>query len=319
MVGSRNIKVVSLKDLFKITLLVFLTLFLFSCSFQEMFDKMIPDDVEKFTAEYIEIVRSGDIEKALSLIYGSGESGTPIDQYRISLEDVSFYLNIGEVASTELVKVRFTKFTRFASNDKVPHTRYFQEFYITYSPDDRSFPDAVEKPTLGSDGLYHQSFNIVIDQRGDETMAAWVHVQNLIDSPVITSAFLYKIEYRPIWTFLFPLGVLVVPIFILYTAWVAFRTIKKRRWLWMLFVLFSFGCISIEWTAGAINLNVLSFNLLGAAAFKQAQYSPWVFTVGIPLGAILFRIKKKKFQETAQDPLPNTPEESVLPEPAAEG
>lgn len=314
MIGLRNIKVVGLKSLFKITLLVFLTLFFFSCTYQSMVDNLIPDDVEKFTEDYIETVRSGDIETALSLV-GPEDPGAAVDQYRESLKEVSFYLSIGLPVSTELVMAKQSKFSPFGDKTEVPHSRYFQDFYTQYSPDDRPVSDEIVKPILGSDGKFHQVIKVVIDQRGGKTTVAGIHVQNLIDSPLITSAFMYNIEKRPMWTFLFPLAAGGIPVFILYSAWVSFRTVKRRRWLWVLFVLFGFGTISLDWSAGVISYKILSFNLLGAAFIKFGPYASWVFSIGVPLGAILFHVKKGKLQmpEDPLDPPEMIQEESAHP------
>lgn len=49
---------------------------------------------------------------------------------------------------------------------------------------------------------------------------------------------------------------------------------------------------SVDWTTGQWGIMPLSFQLLGAGAFAPA-YGSWVISVSLPLGAIIFMMKRK--------------------------
>ncbi len=87
----------------------------------------------------------------------------------------------------------------------------------------------------------------------------------------------------------------VCPLFILYTVIACIRTkLKKRKWLWIIFILVGMFKFSLNWTTGQVWINLLSFQILGAGFVRASVYAPWIFMFSIPVGAILFWIKKGK-------------------------
>ena len=69
--------------------------------------------------------------------------------------------------------------------------------------------------------------------------------------------------------------------------------LKGRKWPWIAFIALGFGTFSINWTTGAWWLSPLSVQLLSVSAF--APYNgPWTIAVSVPLGAVLFLIKRHK-------------------------
>ncbi len=87
---------------------------------------------------------------------------------------------------------------------------------------------------------------------------------------------------------------ILVPIISIYALIVCIRTrIEKRKWLWILFILAGLGKLTINWTSGQWSFMPLSFQLLGAGAFAQ-NYGPWMLSVSVPLGAILFLLRRNK-------------------------
>jgi hypothetical protein len=98
---------------------------------------------------------------------------------------------------------------------------------------------------------------------------------------------------------------MAIPLFILITLVICIRTkLKKRKWLWIIFILLGFGKLGLNWTTGQILYNPLSVNvqLFGVAVFKQGLYAPWIISISLPLGAIIFLIMKKKLA-VVQPPL----------------
>lgn len=87
-----------------------------------------------------------------------------------------------------------------------------------------------------------------------------------------------------------------VPVFILVTLIACIKTpMAKRKWLWVIFILGGIGTLSLNWTTGAYETNLLQYLLFGAAAFAASEHAPWIISVGVPVGAILFWMKRDAF------------------------
>ena len=99
-----------------------------------------------------------------------------------------------------------------------------------------------------------------------------------------------------------------VPLLILCALIACIRTkMLKRKWLWIIFILIGIGKVTMNWSTGKLsliqetvnatgghsyNFDFLSFQLFGASAFAQ-PYGPWILSVSLPFGAILFLLKRK--------------------------
>jgi hypothetical protein len=87
---------------------------------------------------------------------------------------------------------------------------------------------------------------------------------------------------------------LAVPAFILFALIVCIRSRIRRKWLWIIFILFGFVQLRFDWTSGVFDLQPVSFLLFGASAFRSSPYAAWVLGCAIPLGAIIFLACRRK-------------------------
>lgn len=97
---------------------------------------------------------------------------------------------------------------------------------------------------------------------------------------------------------------IVLPLFTLWTLILCIRTnIKGKKWPWILFVLFGFGQLGLNWTTGDLSFNPVSFQLFSSSIFS-AFNGPWTLSISIPVGAIVFLVKRNelKADETPADP-----------------
>jgi hypothetical protein len=99
-----------------------------------------------------------------------------------------------------------------------------------------------------------------------------------------------------------------VPLFILSALIVCCRTkMLKGKWLWLIFIIFGIGSMTVNWTTGQLSLlpaiypaiptqaHILAYffpQLFGAGLFGYA-YGPWMISVSFPLGAIVFFLMRK--------------------------
>lgn len=92
----------------------------------------------------------------------------------------------------------------------------------------------------------------------------------------------------------------LVPLFILFTLVVCVRTpIARKKWLWFFFILLGIGAVQVNWTNGAYAFQLLSVHLFGASAAASGLGAPWVLSASVPLGAIVFWLRRKSLIESA--------------------
>jgi hypothetical protein len=68
----------------------------------------------------------------------------------------------------------------------------------------------------------------------------------------------------------------------------------KRKWLWALFTLVGVVAFSINWSSGAVSVDMLRFNFLSAGYMRSGWLGPWGITFCIPVGALVFLWKYRK-------------------------
>lgn len=92
---------------------------------------------------------------------------------------------------------------------------------------------------------------------------------------------------------------IMFPVFTIATVIVCVRTpVPKRKWLWIVFILLGVGSVALNWTSGQIRLNPFSLVLFGASYF-QNFYGPVIIQIGLPLGAVLFWARRKRWKGAA--------------------
>jgi hypothetical protein len=99
---------------------------------------------------------------------------------------------------------------------------------------------------------------------------------------------------------------ILIPLFIFYVLVLCIRTkMTKRKWLWIIFILFGIGRLTVNWTTGQWQIAPLYFSLLGSGAFAP-PYGAWLISTSLPLGAFMFLFRRKKFIASVE-PVPSAP------------
>jgi hypothetical protein len=85
---------------------------------------------------------------------------------------------------------------------------------------------------------------------------------------------------------------LLMPLFTIFALVVCARTrLRGRKWPWIVFILFGFGSLSVNWTTGQCTFTPLMFLLFSAGA-AAAPYGPWVVSAAVPVGALVFLVRR---------------------------
>jgi len=136
--------------------------------------------------------------------------------------------------------------------------------------------------------------NVVLESRGAELQVAGLHFYksektwtemnglNFTDKSIVQFAILAAAMFNPL--------------FILFALVQCVRTpVPWRKWLWIIFILVGVTAIQVNWTTGDIDFNPLYVTLLGAGFSKASPISPLFLIVSVPLGAIIFLVKRRKW------------------------
>jgi hypothetical protein len=106
---------------------------------------------------------------------------------------------------------------------------------------------------------------------------------------------------KPIHYLFFVLAI-VVPVFSVVVLVMCARSKIRRKWLWIIFILLGFVTFRLNWTTGQMDYALINFQLLGASVFKAGAYAPWIIGVSLPIGAIVFLLKRKRLTEPVNPP-----------------
>ncbi len=266
-VEPRVTPAVSLKDamkpLYKIMVLVFLSLFMASCSYDEMNERLIPKEESDFAREYLSKLRAQDYEYVKSIL--SPELEPQVDNELLAKMAALF--RPGDPISIKII----------GSQVNVFNGQWQGNFSFEYEFE--SGWNLANTALRKVDGGYE-----VIGLNVYQTEAS----QKEINAFTLSSK-------SPIQYFVLFLAI-VVPVFILFTLVVCIRTpIPRKKWMWIIFILLGVGAIQVNWTNGAYGIQLLSVHLFGASAASAGPAAPWVISASIPLGAFIFWLKRRKF------------------------
>jgi hypothetical protein len=89
---------------------------------------------------------------------------------------------------------------------------------------------------------------------------------------------------------------IILPLFTLLALVVCIKTkLKGRKWPWVIFVVFGIGKFALNWTTGQWGYSLLNIQLLSAGAFAPL-YGQWTIFLSIPVGAIVFLMRRKQLR-----------------------
>ena len=230
---------------------------------RDALEKIAPDDDEKLAKEHITALRLGDMVTVMDQL--DPQIKTPnIEQ---ELEVIGTYLSQGEPISVELVGCNvFTNSGKRRSN--ITYQYEFENAWILAA--------------------------VTIDTAGGNKTVVGVNVNPIPNSLESLNAF--TLNSKSLQHYVFALLAVFIPLFIIFVLVLCVRTkLQKRKWLWIIFILFGLGKMGLNWSTGEILFNPLSINfqLFGSGVFKQGPYAPWILSLSLPLGAIIFLIRRK--------------------------
>lgn len=247
--------------IFAIPALVFIN----SCSYEEMADKLVPQKESEFAQEYLQKLQSKEFDYVKKYIDPSIENQVTDKK----LQDIANHFPEGDLISTELIGSQVNQF----------NSRWQGNFSFEYQfANGWAVANAVVKKS--NDELTVVGFNVYQTEASQKELNKFTLAgKSLLQYVVLVMA-------------------MAALLFTLVTIYFCIRTpIPRRKWLWVFFILIGIGSISVNWTTGQWNFQILNFRLFSAGIISSGPFSPWTISASIPVGAILFWIKRKKFSE----------------------
>jgi hypothetical protein len=90
----------------------------------------------------------------------------------------------------------------------------------------------------------------------------------------------------------------------IYALVLCIRTpLERRKWLWIIVILLGAGKLAVDWTTGEISSHIFWVSILPAGMSAQL-YGAWTVSVSVPLGALLFLIRRGGLRKKGDPPLP---------------
>lgn len=149
-------------------------------------------------------------------------------------------------------------------------------------------------------------FNLALLKDGGHTSIVGLHITHVPDSFMKDNEFSFS-NKGPSQYFMLTLAI-AVALFSLYALILClYARIGTRKWGWAAFILFGFMKLTANWTTGEFRFDFPALVFLWVDA-THLEYGPWVVSVSLPVGAILFLVlyRKMLFPARAVDPQPDS-------------
>lgn len=236
-----------------------LVLGLFSCNPKIDLGKIIPSHVDNFATGFISEIHKGNVDSCLTMLQPE-IINDDAKQFLINTFNNIRLLNID---SCRIINARYTNF----QGDNDEFTNYSIEYeYIT-----------------GDNFLY---FNFGIKEQNQKLLITTFN-GNILETS-LSDLHSFTLKGKGFLHYLFMFFAILIPLFILVTLIFIIKTKLKRKWLWIIGVLFGFIKFILNWTTGQFALQPISIMILGAGYSKSGIVAPWMLSFSIPIVAIVF-------------------------------
>jgi hypothetical protein len=244
--------------------------------------KFLPKDDDAFARRFIESVRNKRYDEAKTMLAREIHGGADVE-----LQKMQGVVDHGAPQSLETIGCVTHYFSPVAGQPT-------KQVELTYQI---HFSDAWALA------------EIIIRSSNQGRYVAGAHFNALPTSLEFLNRF--SLENKTPIHLLFLVACIGVPLLIIATLVVCLFSRVRRRWLWVIFILFGFTQFQLNWTTGQTGFQPISFLVLGASFFRAGLYAPIVFSFGIPVGAILFLLLRRWL--VIKDEPPDLPSRTAVP------
>jgi hypothetical protein len=247
-------------------LLLLASVFISGCDPITLIKNELPKESDAFSRNFIEDLRSGDIDSAHERLAEDFKDEEVFRQLKVLSEQLS---------ASELLELNLIIYSRVKGMiNKNERSQFTYEF------------------------VFEEGWgvaNVVVDFLEDTRVITGIYFEPL-DRPLaeINQFSLKGKDYNHYIMFAFAI---LVPLFVLCTIIHCIRSFKRHSTLWVLFMLLGIGNASINWTSGATSMNIISMSTLWAPGIRDGASGAWYISFAVPIGSIVYLyifMKKRK-------------------------
>ena len=239
-----------------------------SCDVRGFAERFIPEAESEFAKAHFDLYRTGDVDQIISQL----NSALVDDDIRGKIEAIVDYVPGIEPTGLEVVGAS------------------------THSSGDMRTVSLSIEYTYPDEWLV---FSITVDAPGSPFRVNSVNALRMEQSLAETNAF--RLAQNGLIGLLIVIFGVAVPVFCIAVFVICLRTpIPKGKWRWAIFTLLGAMTYQINWTTGETAFIPMHVQLLGAGFARAGFYGPWILSVSIPFGALVFLSKRKKWLVKAE-------------------
>ena len=245
---------------------------LISCNPNVDLSKPVPTEVDQFARTFITNVQQHEIDECLTRVAENMQN----EEGRTFISNVASGISPIKLDSLNMINARYTSFM-----GENPTSNYVIEY----------------EQELDEQSIYF-FFNIL--KEGNKLTVTGFDAR-WMEAP-LKKIHAFRFAGKPAINYIFFVLAIVSVGFVIFTLIAAIRKPLKRKWLWVIGILFTFIKFKLNWTTSEFDFQLVSFQLLGAGFSKSGLVAPWFLTFSIPIFAILFWVKKfQREKELAED------------------
>lgn len=228
------------------------------CSQEELLEKIASPEDRKIATECLDLVRNGDI----AAIEARMDPSLKTPDLHATLQQMADVLPDGKPDSVKLVGANVN-----TSNDERTANLTYQ-----YGYGERWFLANCATQKLGKTltivGLNVQSLEKPLEQATFDLRG-----KSAKHYAILVAAILFVL------TSVFALIVCIM------------ERGLRRKWAWILFIIFGIGTLTFNWSTGETSFALLSFQLFSASA-QSELYGAWMISLSLPVGAVWYLVRR---------------------------
>ena len=233
-----------------------------SCGYRNLVEKFAPKEESEYGRTVLELIRANDFEAVSKHLHHTLISKVT----RENLEAISQLFPSGNLIQCEIIGSQVNK----TNND------WNGGFTFEYEFESNKWALA----------------NIVVNRNDGTLSITGFHVAQTEQSQKEHNKF--TLYGKSMVHYLFFLFTILILSFSVFTFYVCIRTpLAKRKILWAIVTLTGAISLTLNWTTGELSFQLLSIQFLTISAMTASPYAPWFISFSIPVGSILFWIKRK--------------------------
>jgi len=240
-------------------------MYLAGCDQKEMLRRLTPTEEDKMARAFLEDVRGGDLHEAESLI----SNDVAYRDAALEPRELVEVLKGSELRHIEMIGANTSFFSTGGYTRKTVNLSYQVEL---------------------SKGWLVGSF-VITEEGGSRRITGARFYRNSASLEEINR---FTFAGKGLIYYVFLSLAITIPVFIIAVLVICVRSKIRRKWLWVLFILLGFVSFRLNWATGQLDWQLINFQLLGAGVSKFGIYAPWIISVSLPIGAIVFLDRRSR-------------------------